>query len=61
MKSLSDLSKEDSVIEEAKTYAKSLLGASEETSSAEQRVLGVRWNFVSYQFVLDLNLPREMF
>ena len=66
MKSLSDLFNEDSVIEEDKTYAKSLLGTTEETSGAEQRVLSVRWNFVSYQFVLDLreiatlNLPREM-
>ena len=41
MKSLSDLSNEDSVIEEDKTYAKSLLGTTEETSGAEQRVLSV--------------------
>ena len=54
MRSPSDLSKEDSVIEEDKTYAKSMLGTTEETSGAEQKVLGVRWNFVSDQFVLDL-------
>jgi len=54
MNSPSDLSKEDSVIEEDRTYAKSVLGTAEETSSAEQKVLGVRWNFVSDQFVLDL-------
>jgi len=50
----SDLSKEDSVIEEDKTFAKSTLGTTEATSGAEQKVLGVRWNFVSDQFVLDL-------
>ena len=44
MKSPSDLSKEDSVIEEDKTYAKSILGTTEETSGAEQKMLGVRWN-----------------
>ena len=44
MKSPSDLSKEDSVIDEDKTYAKSILGTIEETSGAEQKVLGVRWN-----------------
>ena len=54
MKSPSDLSKEDSVIEGDKTYAKSMLGTTEETSGAEQKVLGVRWNFASDQFVLDL-------
>jgi len=54
VKSPSDLSKEDSVIEEYKTYAKSTLGTTEATSGAEQKVLGVRWNFVSDQFVLDL-------
>lgn len=54
VKSSSDHSKEDSVIEEDKTYAKSVLGTAEETSGAEQKVLGVRWNFISDQFVLDL-------
>ena len=54
MKSPSDLSKKISVIEEDKTYAKSTLGTTEETSGAEQKVLGVRWNFVSDQFVFDL-------
>jgi len=54
MRSPSDLSKEDSVIEEDKTYAKSVLGTAEETSGAEQKVFGVRWNFVSDQFVPDL-------
>ena len=54
MKSPLDLSKGDSVIEEDKTYAKSMLGTAEESSSAEQKVLGVRWNFVSDHFVFDL-------
>ena len=56
MRSPSDFSKEDSVIEEDKTYAKSMLGRDIwcRTSGAEQKVLGVRWNFVSDQFVLDL-------
>ena len=52
----SDLSKdpEDSVIEEDKTYTKSVLGTTEDTSGTEQKVLGVRWNFVSDQFVFHL-------
>ena len=54
MKSPSDLSKKDCVIEADKTYAKSMLGTTEETSGAEQKVLGVRWNFVSDHFVLDV-------
>ncbi|XP_022792234.1 uncharacterized protein LOC111331393 [Stylophora pistillata] len=54
MKSPSDLSKEDSVIEEDKTYAKSMVGTTKETSGAEQKVLSARWNFVSDHFVLDL-------
>lgn len=54
MKSSSDLSKEDSIIEEDNTYAKSVLGTAEETSGAEQKVPGVQWNFISDQFVLDL-------
>ena len=54
MKSPSDLSKGDSVIEEDKTYAKSMVGTTEESSGAEQKVLGVRWNFVSDHFVFDL-------
>lgn len=31
-----------------------MVGITEETSGTEQKVLGVRWNFVSDQFVLDL-------
>lgn len=53
-KSPLDLSKGDSVIEEDKTYTKSMLGTTEESSGAERKVLGVRWNFVSDQFVFDL-------
>ena len=37
-----------------KTYAKSVLGTGEGTSGPEKKVLGVRWNFISDQFVLDL-------
>ena len=48
-----DLTKKD-VIEEDKTYAKSVLGTAEETSSVEQKVRDVRWNFDNYQFVFDL-------
>ena len=55
MKSSSDLSKEDSVIKGDKTFAKSVLGTAEGTSGVEQKVLGVRWNFISDQFVLDLS------
>ena len=42
MKSPLELSKGDSVIEEDKTYAKSMLGTTEESSGAEHKVLGVR-------------------
>ena len=48
-----DLTKKD-VIEEDKTYAKSVLGTAEETSGVEQKVRDVRWNFDNYQFVFDL-------
>lgn len=46
---------EDVVIEEDKTYAKSVLGNGEDTSAAEHKVLGVRWNFVNDEFVFDLS------
>ena len=52
-----DLPEKDVVTEEDKTYAKSMLGAAEDTTSAEQKVLGVRWNFVKDTFVFEL---REM-
>ena len=52
-----DLPEKDVVTEEDKTYAKSMLGATEDTTSAEQKVLGVRWNFVKDTFVFEL---REM-
>ena len=52
-----DLLEKDVVTEEDKTYAKSMLGATEDTTSAEQKVLGVRWNFVKDTFVFEL---REM-
>ena len=48
-----DLTKKN-VIEEDKTYAKSVLGTAEETSGVEQKVRDVRWNFDNYQFVFDL-------
>ena len=48
-----DLTKKD-VIEEDKTYAKSVLGTAEETPGVEQKVLGVRWNFDNDRFVFDL-------
>ena len=42
------------VSEEDETYAKSMLGGVEETSSSEQRVLGVRWNPWKDVFTFDL-------
>ena len=45
---------EDVVREEDKTYAKSLLGATEESPKEEQKVLGVRWNYIKDELVFDL-------
>ena len=42
------------VMEEEGTYAKSVLGAAEEISSGEHKVLGVKWNFDDDHFVFDL-------
>ena len=48
-----DLTKKD-VIEEDKTYAKGVLGTTEETSGVEQKALDVWWNLDNDQFVFDL-------
>ena len=40
--------------EEEETYAKSMLGGVEETSSSEQKLLGVRWNPLKDVFIFDL-------
>ena len=45
MKSPLDLSKGDSVIEEDKTYAKSMLGTTEESSGAERKVIWCAMEF----------------
>ena len=42
------------VVDEDKTYTKEVLGG-KQTSDKEQRILGVRWNFVQDQLVFDLN------
>ena len=42
------------VSEEDETYAKSILGGVEETSSSEQKVLGVRWNPLKDVFFFDV-------
>ena len=42
------------VSEEDKTYAKSMLGGLEETSSLEQKVLGIRWNPLKNVFIFYL-------
>ena len=40
--------------EKDETYAKSMLGGEEETSSLEQKVLGVRWNPLKDEFIFEL-------
>ena len=40
--------------EEDETFAKSTLGGVEETSSLEQKVLGVRWNPLKDVFIFEL-------
>ena len=40
--------------EEDKTYAKSMHGGVEDTSSAEQKVFGIRWNPLKDIFIFDL-------
>ena len=45
---------EQVVTEEDKTYAKSTLGAVEDTTSTAQKVLGVRWNYVNDTFVFEM-------
>ena len=42
------------VSEEDETYAKSMLGGVEETSSVEQKMLGVHWNPLKDVFIFDL-------
>ena len=42
------------VVDEDKTYTKEVLGG-RLTSDKEQRILGVKWNFVQDQLVFDLN------
>ena len=41
-------------MEDEGTHAKSVLGATEEISSGEQKGLGVKWNFDDDHFVFDL-------
>ena len=53
MQSSQDIPERD-VTEEDKTYAKSTLGALEDATSTEQKVLGVRWNYVNDKFVFQL-------
>ena len=53
MQSSQDVTEQD-VTEEDKTYAKSTLGAVEDTTSTEQKVLGVRWNYVNDTFVFEM-------
>ena len=44
----------NAVSEEDETYVKSMLGGVDETSSVEQKVLGVRWNPLKDVFIFDL-------
>ena len=44
----------NAVSEEDETYAKSMLGGVDETTSVEQKVLGVRWNPSKDVFIFDL-------
>ena len=43
-----------SVVEEDKTYTKDVLGGAQISQDGEQKILGVRWNFVQDHLVFDL-------
>jgi len=43
------------VVEEDKTYTKDVLGGVQFSQDGEQKILGVRWNFVQDQLVFDLS------
>ena len=43
------------VVEEDKTYTKDVLGRTQTSQGGEQKILGVRWNFVQDQPVFDLS------
>ena len=47
--------KDCSVVEEDKTYTKDVLGGVQVNQDGEQKILGVRWNFVQDQLVFDLS------
>ena len=53
MQSSQDVPERD-VTKEDKTYARSTLGALEDATSTEQKVLGVRWNYLNDTFVFQL-------
>ncbi|XP_065902306.1 uncharacterized protein [Dysidea avara] len=48
-------SNSSSVVEEDKTYTKDVLGRAQSNEGGEQKILGVRWNYVQDQLVFDLS------
>jgi len=44
-----------SIVEEDKTYTKDVLGRAQSNEGGEQKILGVRWNYVQDQLVFDLS------
>ena len=44
----------ESVVDEDKTYTKEVLGG-KQRNDVEQRILGVKWNFVQDHLVFDLS------
>lgn len=47
--------KDCNIVEEDKTYTKDVLGGVQVNQDREQKILGVRWNFVQDQLVFDLS------
>ena len=47
--------KDCTVVEEDKTYTKDVLGGVQVNQDGEQKILGVKWNFVQDQLVFDLS------
>ena len=50
-----DTTKSHNVVEEDKTYTKDLLGGKQGSQEGEQKILGVKWNYVQDHLVFDLN------
>ena len=52
MRVTADTTKPHNVVEEDKTYTKDLLGGRQGSQEGEQKILGVRWNYIQDWLVL---------